>query len=143
MKGHLIGIDLGSKYVGLSISDDLGAFAHPLTTIYYKNQSQVINEILDLASEHGATGFVVGIPKNMDGTLGESGMRCMRFAKRLESRSGLPVVLWDERLTTSQAEREMIGLGKSRRKRRSSIDEAAAVLILENYLRNLGNIEQE
>ena len=70
-------------------------------------------------------------------------MRCMRFAKRLENRSGLPVVLWDERLTTSQAEREMIGLGKSRRKRRSSIDEAAAVLILENYLRNLGNIEQE
>lgn len=134
-KGRLVGIDLGLKRVGVSISDDLGMFAHPLDTIGYRNQLQVLREVIDLADRHNAVGFVVGIPKNMDGTLGESARRSVRFARKLQARSSLPVVLWDERLTTSQAEREMIGLGMSRRRRRLSIDEAASVLILENYLR--------
>lgn len=138
-KGRLIGIDLGLKRVGVSISDDLGMFAHPLDTVCYYNQLQVLQEVIDLATQHNAVGFVVGIPKNMDGTLGESARRSVRFARKLQMRSGLPVVLWDERLTTSQAEREMIGLGMSRRRRRLSIDEAASVLILENYLRRVSN----
>ena len=142
-KGRVIGIDLGLKRVGLSISDDLGVFAHPLTTIYYKNQTQVLEEVMELAVEHQARGFVLGVPKNMDGTLGESARRSLRFARKLESRSDLPVILWDERLTTSQAEKEMIGLGKSRRKRKAGIDEAASVLILENYLRSVADTEQK
>ncbi len=138
-EGRLIGIDLGLKRVGVSISDDLGIFAHPLDTIAYRNQRQVLEEAIALAVAHEVVGFVVGIPKNMDGTLGESARRSVRFARKLQARSGLPVVLWDERLTTSQAEREMIGLGMSRRRRRLSIDEAASVLILENYLRSVSN----
>ncbi|HHY12099.1 MAG TPA: Holliday junction resolvase RuvX, partial [Firmicutes bacterium] len=113
--------------------------AHPLDTIAYRNQRQVLEEAIALAVAHEVVGFVVGIPKNMDGTLGESARRSVRFARKLQARSGLPVVLWDERLTTSQAEREMIGLGMSRRRRRLSIDEAASVLILENYLRSVSN----
>ena len=118
-------------------------FAHPLTTIYYKNQTQVVEEVMRLAIEHRAKGFVVGVPKNMDGTLGESARRSLRFARKLQSRTPLPVILWDERLTTSQAEKEMIGLGKSRRKRKAGIDEAASVLILENYLRSVADTEQK
>ena len=90
----------------------------------------------DLADVHGATSFVVGLPKNMDGSVGDSGRRSQKFAKRLERASSRPVFLSDERLTTSQAEKEMIALGRSRRQRKSAIDEAAAVLILENYLRS-------
>lgn len=138
-KGKLIGIDLGLRRVGLSIGDELGSFAHPLCTISYRSMDQVIEETISLAHTHKAQGFVVGVPKNMDGSLGESARRALNFARKLEARSGLPVVRWDERLTTSQAEREMIGLGMSRRRRRSSIDQAASVLILENYLRSVSN----
>ncbi len=113
--GKLIGVDLGLKRVGTSISDDLGIFAHPLAMIPYSNQSQVLEDLIDLGRDKKASGFVVGIPKNMDGTLGESARRSIRFARKLQARSGLPVILWDERLTTSQAEREMIGLGLSRK----------------------------
>ncbi len=134
---RLIGIDLGLKRVGLSISDELGSFAHPLATINYKNWRQVISEILTFAAAHKVAGFVIGLPKNMNGTLGESARRSMRFARRLQTRSNLPVILWDERLTTSQAERQMITLGMSRKKRKLSIDETASVLILENYLRSI------
>ena len=136
-KGRLIGIDLGLKRVGVSISDDFSSFAHPLDTINYRNRRQVIEEVIDLAAEHKAVGFVVGIPKNMDGSLGESARRSLTFGRKLEAHSGMPVILRDERLTTSQAEREMINLGMSRKKRSSSIDEAASVLILENYLRRV------
>ena len=138
-KGRLIGIDLGLKRVGLSISDDLGCFAHPLATIPYTNLGQLVEEITDIAAAREAVGFVVGFPRNMGGSLGEPARRSLNFARKLEVRSGLPVVLWDERLSTSQAEREMIGLGMSRRRRRRSIDQAASVLILENYLRSVGN----
>lgn len=143
LKARLLGIDLGLKRVGISISDDLGRFAHPVKTITYGNRRQVVKEIVTLADVHKITGFVVGIPKNMDGTLGEAARRSLRFARSLEGESGLPVVLWDERLTTSQAEREMIGLGMSRRRRRQSIDEAASVLILENYLQSVANTLNE
>ena len=138
-EGRLIGIDLGLRRVGVSISDELACFAHPLCTIPYRNLEQVLEETMSLAATYKAVGFVVGIPKNMDGSFGESARRALNFARKLEARSGLPVVLWDERLTTSQAEREMIGLGMSRRRRRTAIDEAASVLILENYLRSVSN----
>jgi putative Holliday junction resolvase len=110
--------------------------------IPYSNQSQVLEDLIDLGRDKKASGFVVGIPKNMDGTLGESARRSIRFARKLQARSGLPVILWDERLTTSQAEREMIGLGLSRKRRRLTIDQAASVLILENYLRVVANTKQ-
>lgn len=111
--------------------------------IPYSNQSQVLENLINLGCVNKVSGFVVGIPKNMDGTLGESARRSIRFARKLQVRSGLPVILWDERLTTSQAEREMIGLGLSRKRRRLSIDQAASVLILENYLRVVANTKQE
>lgn len=132
---RIIGIDLGERRTGVSISDDLAIFAHPLCVIEGKSQKQLISDLLGIAERNGAKAFVVGIPRNMDGTVGEQGKKAIRFARKLQNRGGLPVTLVDERLTTVQAEREMISLGASRKRRRMSIDEVAAVLILENYLR--------
>lgn len=134
-RDRAIGVDLGLVRVGVSISDDLGLMAHPLCVLAYAGQNRLVENLESLAESNGAGTFVIGVPKNMDGTAGEGARRAVRFAKRLARKTGLEVVLCDERLTTSQAEKEMIALGKSRRRRRLAIDEAAAVLILENYLR--------
>lgn len=133
---RIIGVDLGLKRVGVAISDEMRLMAHPLCVLPYEGMDKLARALSDLADVHGATSFVVGLPKNMDGSVGESGRRSQKFAKRLERASSRPVFLSDERLTTSQAEKEMIALGRSRRQRKSAIDEAAAVLILENYLRS-------
>jgi len=136
--GRVIGVDLGLKRVGVSISDETKLLASPLTTLAYEGPEKLAAALTALAREHGATSFVVGLPKNMDGTLGPAGRRAGRFAALLRRHSGIPVCLSDERLTTSQAEKEMIALGKSRRQRKRTIDGASAVLILENHLRALG-----
>ena len=130
-----MGIDLGLKRVGISVSDDTQELAHPLCVIEYGGADRLVERLKELAGEQGVRTFVVGVPKNMDGSAGEGARRAVRLARKLQRESGLEVVLCDERLTTSQAEKEMITLGKSRRRRRMTLDEAAAVLILENYLR--------
>lgn len=133
--GKIIGVDLGLKRVGVSISDQTNSLASPLDHVAYEGPRKLAAYLTELAAKYGATSFVVGLPKNMDGTVGQAGKRALRFAELLRSHSGLPVSLEDERLTTSQAEKEMIALGKSRRLRKKTIDGAAAVLILENHLR--------
>lgn len=134
-KGRSLGIDLGLKRVGVAIADEMGLLAQPLCVLPYQGHDRLAAALVEIAREHGAGVFVVGLPRNMDGSTGEGARRAIRFARKLEELSGLPVVLCDERLTTSQAEKEMIALGKSRKSRRMTIDEASAVLILENYLR--------
>lgn len=136
---RVIGVDLGLKRVGVAVSDEMGLLAHPLCVLAYKGPDNLAESLRDLAKIHGSTSFVVGIPRNMDGSVGVSGRRSQRFARKLERISGMPVFLSDERLTTSQAEKEMIALGKSRKERRMAIDEASAVLILENYLRAISH----
>lgn len=136
--GRCIGVDLGLKRVGVAISDEVGIMAHPLCVLPYEGADRLAETLRDLAAAHGATCFIVGFPRNMDGSVGESGRRAKKFAEKLRRVSGVPVVLSDERLTTSQAEKEMIALGKSRRDRKGAIDEASAVLILENYLKSHG-----
>lgn len=130
-----MGVDLGLKRVGIAISDEMRLMAHPLCVLRYAGQDDLVSRIGVLAAEHGAGTVVVGVPRNMDGTVGMGAKRSVRFARKVERETGLKVALCDERLTTSQAEKEMIALGMSRKRRRMTIDEAAAVLILENYLR--------
>lgn len=130
-----IGIDLGLRRVGVSISDEAGFMARPLRVIAYEGQEKLAASLVELALADDVGAFVVGLPRNMDGTSGEGARRAIKFAQKLAAKSGLRVVLCDERLTTSQAEKEMIALGKSRKARRMTIDGAAAVLILETYLR--------
>ncbi len=134
-KPRIIGVDLGLKRVGVAIADEDGILASPLCVLKFQGYEKLAGSLVELAKERGGTSFVVGLPLNMDGSSGEAAKRARRFARSLETVSGLPVALVDERLTTSQAEKEMIALGKSRKNRRKVIDEAAATLILENYLR--------
>ncbi len=140
--GRIIGIDLGDRRVGISVSDDAGMFAHPLTTIQFAGWDQLVEKIAGLMEEHGADLAVVGIPRNMDGSFGDRSRAALRFSRKLASRTGKTVVTWDERLTTSQANKEMIALDKSRRKRRLKIDQVAAVLILEGYMQSLRSGEK-
>ncbi|MGI6643797.1 MAG: Holliday junction resolvase RuvX [Bacillota bacterium] len=137
-RAKTIGIDLGEKRVGLAISDEMGLYAHPLGVLDFRGEEELAEELAGIAEERGVASFVVGLPRNMNGTIGESAKKSQRFANQLQRKSGLPVTMLDERLTTSQAEKEMIGLGKSRRWRRKTIDSVAAVLILETYLRQTG-----
>jgi putative Holliday junction resolvase len=130
-----LGIDLGLKRVGVAIAGEAGLLASPLCVLPYEGQDKLAASLVEIARQNEVGLFVVGLPRNMDGSMGDGAKRAVRFARKLEKLSGMPVVLCDERLTTSQAEKEMIALGKSRRSRRMTIDEAAAVLILENYLR--------
>ncbi|HHY35871.1 MAG TPA: Holliday junction resolvase RuvX [Firmicutes bacterium] len=135
--GRMIGIDLGDRRVGISVSDDAGMFAHPLATIEFAGWDQLIEKVACLMEKHNADLAVVGVPRNMDGSFGDRSRAALRFSRKLASRTGKTVVTWDERLTTSQADKEMIALDKSRRKRRLKIDQAAAVLILEGYMQSL------
>jgi len=132
---RVIGVDLGLKRVGVAIGDESTCMAHPIAVLPYEGQDKLASTLTLMAAAHGAGTFVVGLPRNMDGSMGEAARRSVKFARKLEKISGLTSILCDERLTTSQAEKEMIALGKSRKSRRLTIDEVAAVLILENYLR--------
>lgn len=130
-----IGVDLGLKRVGVAIGDEATCMARPLGVLPYEGQDNLAACLTEMARANDAATFVVGLPRNMDGSMGESARRSVKFARKLSNQSGLPVVLADERLTTSQAQKEMIALGKSRSNRRMTVDQVAAVLILENYLR--------
>ena len=135
--GRMIGIDLGDRRVGISVSDDAGMLAYPLTTIEFPGWDRLVEKVADLMAKYGVDVAVVGIPRNMDGSFGQRSRSALRFSRKLALRTGKTVITWDERLTTSQADKEMIALDKSRRKRRLKIDQAAAVLILEGYLESL------
>lgn len=135
MPSRVIGVDLGLRRVGLAVADEGGVLATPLEVVAFPGLDKLASLLTSIAAREGAGSFVVGYPLNMDGTAGEAAKRAAKFARKLSSESGLPVTLSDERLTTFQAQKEMIALGKSRKDRRAAIDGVAAVLILENHLR--------
>lgn len=132
-----MGIDLGEKRVGLAVSDELCVMAHPVGFLPYEGREKTVDKVIKLAREHGCSAFVVGMPLNMDGSKGEAALRAERFARSLQARSGLKVWLYDERLSTSQAEKEMIGFGMSRQRRRVNRDALASAIILEGFLASM------
>lgn len=132
--GRILAIDLGDRRVGLAVSDESALVALGAGVYHRKGTRDDINAIINRSRELECTEIVVGLPKNMNGTLGPRALKSMEFAKELENRTGLQVRLWDERLTTMEAERLMIDADVSRRRRKQVIDEAAAILILEGYL---------
>src|SRR5689334_2065192 len=120
-----LGIDLGEARVGLAISDQLGAMAHPLRTV--PNSPQLLDEICAVVTAEGVGGVVVGLPKNMDGSLGPAAVRAKAFADQLWAKlPALQVVLWDERLTTMEAQRTLHAAGRNVKKSRKVIDQVAA-----------------
>jgi len=132
----VIGLDVGSKTIGVAISDALGWTAQGLTTIKWdeSNLSSADEPLKHIIKEHEITKTVVGLPKNMDGSIGERGIAVKLLAEHFKKALQIPVVLFDERLSTMAAERTLLEADMSRQKRAKVIDKVAAVVILQNYL---------
>ncbi|OUM90922.1 MAG: Holliday junction DNA helicase RuvA [Bacillus thermozeamaize] len=135
---RILALDLGSKRVGVAVSDSLGLTAQGLTVLKRQPDHQLISDIASILEQYDVDEIVVGYPKNMNGTIGPRGREAEAFAEQLRNRFRLPVVLWDERLTTAAAERSLLEADLSRKKRRQVVDQLAAVLILEGYLQARG-----
>lgn len=132
----ILSVDLGLARTGLAISDELGLLASPLKTIAQGDFSLLLEEIATTAAQERVAEFVVGLPRNMDGSCGESAQRAKQFAEDLHKKTGLPVHLWDERLTTKSAIGILNETNVRGKKRKNVVDAVAAVIILEDYLRS-------
>ncbi|MER1999895.1 MAG: Holliday junction resolvase RuvX [Lysinibacillus sp.] len=132
----IMGLDVGTRTVGVAVSDAFGWTAQGVETIKINEEESEfgIERVKELVKEHNVTAFVVGYPKNMNNTIGPRGIASENYKKLLEETFGFPVTLWDERLTTMAAERMLIEADVSRKKRKQVIDKMAAVMILQGYL---------
>ncbi len=133
----LAGLDLGDKTIGVAVSDRSFSFAHPRPVIVRKKFSQDAAALLALLEKENAGAAVIGLPVNMDGSEGPSAQRSRAFVRNMKPLSALPFVLWDERLSTVAAERTLIEMDFSRKKRAGKIDSAAAAFILQGALDRL------
>lgn len=134
---RIMGLDFGSKTVGVAVSDPLLITAQGITIIRRKGENklrQTLAQIEALIEEYDVSEIVLGNPKNMNSTLGERAQLSAEFKEMLERRTGLPVILWDERLTTVAADKAMTEAGIRREHRKEHVDKIAAVLILQGYL---------
>ena len=136
-RGALIGLDLGSKTIGVAASDPDRRLAAGVETIFRKNFTADAERLLALAAERKAAGFVLGLPVNMDGSEGPRAQSARAFARNLARLTALPIALWDERLSTAAVERDLIAADMSRRKRAAVIDQHAAAYILQGALDRL------
>lgn len=133
---RILGLDIGSKTIGVAVSDALGWTAQGITTIKWDESdiTSADDALKAILAEYAIEKVVIGLPKNMNGTIGERGEASIAFAKHIEETFELPTVLWDERLSTMQAERTLLEADLSRKKRKQVIDKIAAVFILQSFL---------
>lgn len=134
---RILGLDLGDKTIGIAVSDPLMFTAQGITTIKRVNIGKDIESIKEICEEYNVDEFLVGLPKNMNGTLGPQCEKVMEFCRVLEKKLKKKITLWDERLTTVAAERAMLEADLSRKKRKKIIDKMAATYILQGYLDSL------
>ena len=141
---RILGLDYGSKTVGVAVSDPFLLVAQSLETIKRERESklrQTLARIDEIVKEYEVGSIVLGFPKNMNNTLGERCERTLEFKAMLEERTGLEVILWDERLSSIEAERVLMDSGVRRENRKQYIDKIAASFILQSYLGYLGNLK--
>ncbi len=131
---RILSVDLGTKRVGLALSDPLGYTAQGLETSSVKSKKDVVPGLAEVCKKHGVGQIVIGLPVNMNGTYGPKAEEVKALMPLLEKATGIPVPSWDERLTSRQAGRLMIEEGLSRQKQRMNSDRLAATLILQSYL---------
>lgn len=133
---RILGLDVGTKTVGVAISDEMGWTAQGLETIKINEERGHFgfDRISELVKQYNVDKIVVGLPKNMNGTIGPRGEACQQFAENLRELLQLDVVMWDERLSTMAAERLLISADVSRKKRKQVIDKIGAVVILQGFL---------
>jgi putative Holliday junction resolvase len=136
-RGSLLGLDLGTKTIGVAVSDPDRKLAAPVVTIARARFASDAERLLKLAEERRAVGFVLGLPLNMDGSEGPRAQATRAFARNLAKLTALPIALWDERLSTAAVERVLIEADASRRKRKAVIDQHAAAYILQGALDRL------
>jgi putative Holliday junction resolvase len=130
----MLGLDFGERRIGVAVSDPLGSIAAPLSVIERESIAKDIAHIGELARRRGAASIVLGLPLNMDGSPGSMVRRVRRFASALQHELEVDVTLWDERLSTREAERALLSSDESRKRRREVRDAVAAALILQSYL---------
>jgi putative Holliday junction resolvase len=129
-----MGLDYGDKTIGVAISDELGWTAQGLETIKRRTPDKDAARIEEILNQYEVTEIIVGLPKNMNNTIGPRGEICIAFSQDLQRRLKVPVHLWDERLTTVSATRILLEADVSRKKRKEVIDKMAAALILQGYM---------
>ncbi|HLT57762.1 MAG: Holliday junction resolvase RuvX [Limnochordales bacterium] len=132
--GRVLGLDVGQRRIGVALSDELGWTAQGLTVIQRQSLEADTARIAALVREHGCQRIVIGLPRRTDGRLGPEAEAVQAFGRRLEAVAGVPVVYWDERFSTAQAEHTLIAAGVRRSRRRQVIDQVAASVILQAYL---------
>lgn len=133
-----IGLDVGTKRIGIAVSDSLNMTAQGLESYNVSgDDEQDLDYIINLAKEYQPITYVMGLPRNMNGTYGPMSDKIKELGARLKEKSGNKVVFWDERLTTVSAERMLVGADVSRKKRRKVVDKIAAVIILQSYIDGL------
>ncbi|MBM4762384.1 Holliday junction resolvase RuvX [Bacillus sp. B15-48] len=136
---RVMGLDVGTKTVGVALSDELGWTAQGFETVKINEDENEFGfvRLSEIVKEHNVSRIVVGLPKNMNGTIGPRGEACQVYAEELKKLFSLPVILWDERLSTIAAERVLLEADVSRKKRKKVIDKMAAVMILQGYLNSI------
>jgi putative Holliday junction resolvase len=139
---RLIGLDLGEKTIGLSLSDTLLSVASPLETLKRGKFSVNAGELHRLIKEHGVGGLVVGLPLNMDGSEGPSAQSARAFARNFVNLHDMPIVFWDERLSTAAVTRTLLEADSSRKRRAEVVDKMAAAYILQGALDRLRHMAQ-
>ncbi len=129
-----MGLDIGTRTIGIAISDELEITAQGLKTLKRKTMNADFEELATIIRQFEVEKIIVGLPKNMDGTLGKQAEKVLNWVEALKDKIGIPVATWDERLSTVGASRVLLEADLSRRKRKKVIDKVAAVLILQGYL---------
>jgi len=132
--GRILGLDVGSRRIGVAVSDELGLTAQPLLTLERRNRRNDLGFLARLIRKYGCTRVVVGNPLHMSGDISPQALKSQDFARALQQETGLEVILWDERLSTTEAHRYLDAAGHPFGKRRAVIDQVAAVLILQSFL---------
>jgi putative Holliday junction resolvase len=141
-RGALIGLDLGTKTIGVAVSDPDRKLATAVETIARTAFTADAQRVLALAAERSVVGFVLGLPLNMDGSEGPRAQSTRAFARNFAKLTELPIALWDERLSTVAVERDLIAANVSRAKRAAVIDQHAAIFILQGALDRLANLQK-
>lgn len=131
---RLMGLDYGDRNIGVAVSDAFRWTAQGVGVVERRRDGSELDRIAELVKENEVSEIVVGLPKNMNGTIGPRGEICIAFADQIQQKLNIPVHLWDERLTTVAAERTLLEADVSRKKRKLVVDKMAATLILQNYL---------
>ena len=138
---RILGLDIGQKTIGVAISDPLGFTAQGITTIRRKNKSEDLKELKKICDDYSVEKIVIGLPKNMNNTIGFAGEKILEFSEMIKEEVCNEIEMWDERLTTVAAHRAMLEVDMSRAKRKKIVDKIAATYILQGYLDRLSNLK--